>query len=55
MTLAPGEETAVAFEVTEQMLQFYGPDGMLHAEPGEFHAYAGFDSGTQNACTFYFQ
>ena len=55
VTLAPGEEAAVAFEVTEQMLQFYGPDGMLHAEPGEFHAYAGFDSGTQNACTFYFQ
>ena len=55
VTLAPGEETAVSFEVTEQTLQFYDPDGALRAEAGEFRAYTGFDSGTQNACTFYFQ
>ena len=54
ITLDSAEEAFVSFDVTEQMLQFYGPDGNLRTEPGEFRAYAGFDARTQNQCTFFF-
>nr|WP_314465405.1 beta-glucosidase BglX [uncultured Clostridium sp.] len=36
VTLEPGEEQKVEFEITEEMLQFHAADGRLTSEPGSY-------------------
>ena len=52
LTLTPGEEKTVAFEITEDMLAFYGADMKRKAESGEFRAFIGGDSDTAEYVTF---
>ena len=42
--LGPGEETVVSFEITEDMLAFYGRDLVRRAESGVFRVFVGGDS-----------
>lgn len=55
VTLEPGESRTVAFEIEEEMLEFYNIDMRYVAEPGEFEFFIGPDSSTQNKaeCTAY--
>ena len=52
VTLAPGEEAAVSFEITEDMLAFYGADLTRKAESGEFRAFIGTNSDVSEYVTF---
>lgn len=52
VTLAPGEETVVSFEITEDMLAFYGADLTRKAESGEFRAFIGTNSDVAEYVTF---
>lgn len=52
LTLTPGAEKTVAFEITEDMLAFYGADMKRKAESGEFRAFIGGDSETAEYVTF---
>lgn len=52
VTLAPGESRQVSFDITEEMLRFYRLDMSYGAEPGQFMAYIGSDSDTQNGASF---
>ena len=47
--LQPGEEAEVRFDITPDMLSFYGAEGTKVLEPGEFVIYIGEDSETENA------
>ncbi|MGN1021742.1 MAG: glycoside hydrolase family 3 N-terminal domain-containing protein [Aristaeellaceae bacterium] len=44
VTLAPGEETEVVFNVTEEMLKFHTASGAFAAEPGAFDIMLGLNS-----------
>ncbi len=48
--LLPGESAEVSFDITPDMLSFYGPEGKKILEPGEFRIYIGPDSETENYC-----
>lgn len=39
VALNPGEEKEVNFEITEDMLAFYGPDLVKKAEKGDFKVF----------------
>ncbi|MFG6357911.1 MAG: beta-glucosidase BglX [Acetatifactor sp.] len=52
VTLGPGESRQVCFDITEEMLRFYRLDMSYGAEPGQFMAYIGSDSDTQNGASF---
>lgn len=55
LCLEPGEEKKVSFEITEELLRFYGKDGKRQAEPGAFRVYIGTDSKTENGAEFTFE
>jgi beta-glucosidase len=50
--LAPGEETSVEFELTEEQLAYYTAAGVWAAEKGEFRVYIGGSSETENEARF---
>jgi len=52
VTLAPGDEATVSFEITEDMLAFYGADLTRKAESGEFRAFIGTNSDVAEYVTF---
>ena len=54
ITLDPGEEFTVSFSITEEMLKFYNKDYEFKAENGEFIAFIGDSSDTENKQLFYF-
>ncbi|OMD21616.1 beta-glucosidase [Paenibacillus odorifer] len=45
ITLAPHEKQVVSFEITREMLMFYGKDDQLVFEPGEYDIMIGRNSG----------
>ena len=55
LCLEPGEEKKVSFEITEELLHFYGKDGKRQAELGAFRVYIGTDSKTENGAEFTFE
>jgi len=52
VTLKPGENKTVSFEITEEMLRFYNIDMEVVSEPGKFVVYIGGDSSTKNCAEF---
>ena len=52
VTLEPGSEQEVTFEITEDMLKFTGADDAFKAEKGSFTVYVGNSSETENSATF---
>ena len=52
VTLRPGEEKEVLFEITEDMLRFWDIHMNYVSEPGEFHLFIGSDSTTDNKAAF---
>lgn len=52
ITLEAGEERTVEFTVDEDMLAFYGADGVRKAEAGDFDVFIGGDSACGLAGTF---
>ncbi len=52
VTLRPGEEKEVCFEITEDMLRFWDIHMNYVSEPGEFHLFIGSDSTTDNKAIF---
>lgn len=52
ITLEPGEETEVAFEIREEMLRFYTADGTWDSEPGVFEVMIGESSATESKKSF---
>ena len=52
ITLEPGEERKVAFEITEKDLRFLLPDNTWGSEKGRFKVYMGTDSQTENGAGF---
>ncbi|MBE6635394.1 MAG: beta-glucosidase [Ruminococcaceae bacterium] len=52
VTLKPGEETTVSFEITEDMLAFHRPDGSFGADEGEFHVYISRDGESGSYAEF---
>lgn len=53
--LAPGEETRVSFEITEEMLSYYLPSGEWGAERGEFKVFIGGSSYAKHEAKFRFR
>ncbi len=54
VALQPGETATVSFELGEEHLSFYGLDGKLRVEPGQFKAWIGGDSTTRLETSFRF-
>ena len=52
VALNPGEEKEVSFEITEDMLAFYGPDLVKKAEKGDFKVFIGGDSECADSVSF---
>lgn len=52
VTLEPGEEREVVFEITEKDLRFLLPDNTWDSEKGSFKVYIGTDSQTENGAGF---
>lgn len=52
VTLAPGQEREVSFEITEKDLEFYTLDMSVEAEPGEFEVYIAPHAAHENKATF---
>ena len=52
VTLAPGEEKVVTFEITTKDLEFYTASRKWEAEPGEFKVFIGGDSSVEPSATF---
>ena len=52
ITLQPGEEAVVKFEIKEEMLRFYMENGEWGSEPGKFEVMIGRDSSTENKKMF---
>ncbi len=52
ISLKPSEEAEVSFDITEDMLAFYGSDDVLKAEKGDFILYIGDSSATENKASF---
>ena len=53
ISLAPGEEKEVRFEIREEMLRFWTIDMEYRSEPGRFRVWIGTDSRTENGEEFY--
>ena len=53
ISLAPGEEKEVCFEIREEMLRFWTIDMEYRSEPGRFRVWIGTDSRTENGEEFY--
>lgn len=53
ISLAPGEEKEVCFEIREEMLRFWTIDMEYRSEPGQFRVWIGTDSRTENGEEFY--
>ena len=53
ISLAPGEENEVRFEIREEMLRFWTIDMEYRSEPGQFRVWIGTDSRTENGEEFY--
>lgn len=52
VTLQPGEEKTIEFDITEDMLRFCRVDMKFASEPGEFYVYIGTNSNTEDYVTF---
>lgn len=52
VTVPRGERVVVSFEIREEMLRFFDRDFLWKSEPGEFDAFIGPDSQTQNSFRF---
>ena len=52
ITLEAGRSANVSFEITADMLRFYGIDMEFAAEKGDFVLYIGGDSSTENSAEF---
>lgn len=52
ITLEPGQEQEVTFEICDEMLRFYTADGSWDSEPGTFEVFVGESSETENKATF---
>ena len=52
VTLAPGEEETVTFEIKEELLRFLTENDRWESEAGEFEAFVGADSSTVNCVKF---
>ena len=52
VTLQPGEEAVVSFDVDEEMLRFVNVEGKLVSEEGEFNLWIGNASNTKNKASF---
>lgn len=52
ISLSPGEEQTVSFEITEDMLKFYDINMNFTAEKGSFILYIGADSTAENSAEF---
>lgn len=52
VTLQPGENREITFQITEEMLRFYDIHMNFTSEPGLFHVFIGTDSRTQNQASF---
>jgi beta-glucosidase len=52
VSLKPGQETEVVFEITEDMLGFFRSDNTFGAEKGDFTVYIGNSSTTENKARF---
>ena len=53
ITLSPGEERKITFEIREPMLRFYDIHMRRQSEPGKFIIYVGGDSRTENSSEFW--
>jgi beta-glucosidase len=51
-TLLPGESKQISFTITPELLKFYNADLRYAAEPGEFWAFIGGCSDTENKAAF---
>ena len=52
ITLAPGEEQTVSFQISEAELAFHRADGSYGTEPGAFRVWIGSSSTTENGAKF---
>ena len=52
VTLGAGETKEVSFDITEDMLAFFGADLVRRAESGEFHLFIGGDSNVKEHVSF---
>ncbi len=52
VTLKPGQETQVSFEISEEMLRFYTADGTWASEPGVFEVMIGESSAVEQKAEF---
>lgn len=52
VTLEPGQETQVSFEISEEMLRFYTADGTWASEPGVFEVMIGESSAVEQKAEF---
>lgn len=52
ITLAPGEEQTVSFQISEAELAFHRADGSYGTEPGAFRVWIGGSSATENGAGF---
>lgn len=53
VTLEPGQEERVSFEIDGSMLRFLTENDRWESEPGEFEAFVGADSSTVNCVKFW--
>ena len=52
VTLEPGQEEKVTFEIHENMLRFLTENDRWESEPGEFEVFVGADSSTVKGVKF---
>ena len=52
VSLKPSESAEVSFKVTEDMLKYYTAANRFESENGDFKAFIGFDSTTENEYSF---
>lgn len=52
VTLSPGEETTVSFDIWEEMLRFFTENQVYESETGKFIVFVGTDSQTENHAEF---
>ncbi len=53
VTLKPGQEEKVSFEIGAKQLQFLTENDRWESEPGEFEVFVGTDSSTVNGVKFW--
>ena len=52
VSLGPGENSQVSFEITEEMLKFWTASNRFESEAGKFKVFIGLDSATENEAEF---